>query len=145
VVGTRGVLGEVNSGTNPAGPILVRPIGSRITYDVRFGIPGALLLLWLGAITAAAVCCTCCCGGRVGFRTLARRINQLSVGRVFTTFLYPEQSTLTMSAKQWRGANGLKSVTLKEVACREGEGEYIHAGNTEGVTDTYQLLGAHKR
>ncbi|KAK4461311.1 hypothetical protein QBC42DRAFT_330110 [Cladorrhinum samala] len=117
VVGTRGVLGEVNSGINPAGPIPVRPIGNRITYDVRYGIPAALLLSWLGVIVVAAVCCsTCCGGGRTGFAELRRRIQQVSVGRVFTTFLHPEESTLTMSAKQWAQENGKRPIMVDAFA-----------------------------
>ncbi|KAK4033475.1 hypothetical protein C8A01DRAFT_40078 [Parachaetomium inaequale] len=71
-----------------AGSIPVHPIGSRVTYDMRYGVPAALvLLLWLGVIVVAAVGCTSCY--RAGFATPRRRIGQLPVGRVFTTFLCP--------------------------------------------------------
>lgn len=145
VVGTRGILGEVNSGVKPAGPILVRPVGNRITYDVRYGIPAALLLLWLGVIAVAAVCCTCCCGGRAGFAALRRRIHQVSVGRVFTTFLYSDESTLTMSAKQWRQANGEKLITVDTFARRAGEVEYVYTGNGQEGVDTLHLMEGQKR
>ena len=144
VVGTRGALGEGNSGTNPAGEILVQPIGSRITFDARYGVPGAILLVWLAVIMLAALLCTCCCGGRAGFRTLRRRIEQLSVGRVFTTFLFPHESTLTMPAKQWRVSNGSKMVTVDVVARRAGE-EPMYARNEQDGGDTYGLIDRQKR
>ncbi|KAK4452266.1 hypothetical protein QBC34DRAFT_422951 [Podospora aff. communis PSN243] len=143
VVGTRGVLGEVNSGTKPAGEILVHPITNRITYDVRYAIPAAILIVWMGVIFLVALLCTCCCGGRAGFKTLRRRIEQLSVGRVMTTFLYPQESTLTMPAKQWRPSNGLKTITVDVVARRAGE-EVSYSRSGEGG-ETYGLIGRQKR
>ena len=145
VVGTRGVLGEVNSGINPAGPIPVRPIGNRITYDVRYGIPAALLLSWLGVIVVAAVCCsTCCGGGRTGFAELRRRIQQVSVGRVFTTFLHPEESTLTMSAKQWAQENGKRPIMVDAFASNASKTEQVDSECGDSVSgqdgaDTHPL------
>ncbi|KAK0614017.1 hypothetical protein B0T14DRAFT_291539 [Immersiella caudata] len=143
VVGTRGMLGEVNSGTKPAGEVLIHPISNRITYDVRYAIPAAILIVWTGVIFLIALLCTCCCGGRAGFKTLRRRIEQLSVGRVFTTFLYPQESTLTMPAKQWRPSNGLKTITVDVVSRRAGE-EMPYSRNGEG-RETYGLIGTQKR
>jgi hypothetical protein len=92
----------------------------------------------------AALLCTCCCGGRAGFQTLRRRIEQLSVGRVFTTFLFPQESTLTMPAKQWRVSNGPKMVTVDVVARRAGE-ELMYARNGQEGGDTYGLIDWQKR
>lgn len=144
MVGTRGVLGEVNSGTKPAGEILIQPIGNRITFDARFGIPAAILVVWLGVIVLVALLCTCCCGGRAGVKTLRRRIEQLSVGRVFTTFLHPHESTLTMPAKHWRVSNGLKTITVDVVARRAGEEPNYGTAAREGG-DTYGLIDRQKR
>ncbi|KAK3346436.1 hypothetical protein B0T25DRAFT_520859 [Lasiosphaeria hispida] len=144
VVGTRGVLGDVNSGTRPAGEILVQPIGNRITFDARFGIPAAVLVVWLGVIVLVALLSTCCCGGRAGVKTLRRRIEQLSVGRVFTTFLYPQDSTLTMPAKHWRVSNGLKTITVDAVARGAGE-ELVYARSGQEGSDTYGLIDRQKR
>jgi hypothetical protein len=143
VVGTRGVLGQYNSGTKPAGEILIQPIGNRITYDVRYAIPAALLLVWFGVIFLVALLCTCCCGGRAGFGALRRRIEQLSVGRVFTTFLHPHESTLTMPAKQWRASNGLKTITVDVVARRAGDALLYAREGSSG--DTYGLVDRQKR
>ncbi|KAK0642990.1 hypothetical protein B0T16DRAFT_333100, partial [Cercophora newfieldiana] len=143
VVGTRGVLGQVNSGTKPAGEILIQPIGNRITYDVRYAIPAAILIVWLGVIILVALLCTCCCGGRAGFKTLRRRIEQLSVGRVFTTFLHPQESNLTMPAKQWRVSNGLKTITVDAVARRGGEP--LLYSRDGGSGDMYGLVDRQKR
>jgi len=66
------------------------------------------------------------------------------VGRVFTTFLYPDESTLTMKTRQWREVNGLKVITVGVVA-RPGEGgqgeeEYIYArGGQQG--EVYGMPG----
>ncbi|RXG41775.1 hypothetical protein VDGE_30527 [Verticillium dahliae] len=61
---------------------------------------------------------------------LRRRIGQLSVGRVFTTFLYPENSTLTMPSGEWRNGNGEKTITVRTIAERgNGEGYYQYTRN----------------
>jgi len=147
VVGTRGVHTPRKDAANgqAQAQILVRPAGIRITYDVRFGIPAAFLIVWVCVILLTALCCTCCCGGRAGFKSLRRRMEQLSVGRVFTTFLFPEESTLTMPANHWRQANGLKKVTVNVVARREGEEEYIYTRNEAQGGETYNLIAGAKR
>ncbi|KAK4166991.1 hypothetical protein QBC43DRAFT_256825 [Cladorrhinum sp. PSN259] len=147
VVGTRGVLGQVNSGVDPAGPISVRPIGNRIKYDLRYGIPAALLLVWLVFIIVAAVYCSFCCGGggQTGFAALRRRIQQVSVGRVFTTFLHPEESTLTMSTKQWAQVNGEKAITVDAVASKAEQAESVYAGSGQDGAETYHLINEPKK
>lgn len=92
-------------------------------------------MAWLGVIVLTALLCTCCYGGRAGFRTLRRRIEQLSVGRVFTTFFFPHKSTLTMPAKQWRVSNGRKMVTVDVVARRAGEEPMYARNGQEGLID----------
>jgi len=121
VVGTR-------SGADVPAQQIIRPVGSRITYDVRFGIPAAFLVLALGVVIVLVFGTTCF--GRGGMGVLRMRIGQLSVGRVFTTFLYPDESTLTMKTRQWREVNGLKVITVGVVARPgaggQGEEEYIY-------------------
>lgn len=124
----------------------MRPIGNRITYDVRYAIPAVFLLLWLGVIVVAAVCCsTCCGGGRTGFAELRRRIQQVSVGRVFTTFLYPEESTLTMSAKQWAQENGNRSIMVDAFVSKTEQVESVDFMSGQDGTDTYSLIEGQKR
>ncbi|KAK1753215.1 hypothetical protein QBC47DRAFT_415924 [Echria macrotheca] len=139
VVGTKGVHDNKQETQ-----VMVRPRGTRVTYDVRFGIPALFLLLAVGIIVVVVLAVTCF--GKGGLATLRRRIGQLSVGRVFTTFLYPEESTLTMRAGQWREANGLKTITVGVVA-RPGDGhggglgedeQYIYTRN-EVRGDVYSL------
>ncbi|KAK5654917.1 hypothetical protein OQA88_6673 [Cercophora sp. LCS_1] len=149
VVGTRSTNGPFSaspqSQSQPQGAnIMVQPVGKRITYDIRFGIPAFFLIVWLGVILLMALLSTCCCGGRGGFKSLRRRIEQLSVGRVFTTYLYPDQSTLTMPARQWRAANGEKMVSLG-VGVRRGDAEDFGYRGTQGQGDEYGLIEGLKR
>jgi hypothetical protein len=119
VVGTKGSLGQMNTGDHPAS-IQVRPIGRRITYDIRYGIPAFFLAALLALIVLVSLINTCF--RKAGIGRLRRRIGQLSVGRVFTTFLYPEESTLVMSPGEWRRKNGKKTISVQVVAER-GDGE----------------------
>lgn len=140
VVGTR-------AGADVPSQQMVRPVGSRITYDVRFGIPAAFLLLALGIVVVLA--CGTTCFGRGGMGALRTRIGQLSAGRVFTTFLYPDESTLTMRPRQWREVNGLKVVTVGLVA-RPGDGgpgeeQYIYARGGGQQGEVYGMPGLGKQ
>lgn len=73
------------------------------------------------------------------------RLQQLSVGRIFTAVLYPGESDFHMSPKQWSLVNGPKIVSLFEgegggaeaeqvkdtAATVEGEGEQAVARNIQ--------------
>ncbi|KAM0269840.1 hypothetical protein ACHAQH_009634 [Verticillium albo-atrum] len=127
VVGTKGSLGGMNTGDQPAN-LRVRPVGRRITYDLLYGIPAFVLVALISFITLISLINTCF--RKASIRRLRRRIGQLSVGRVFTTFLYPENSTLTMPSGEWRNANGEKTITVRTIAERgNGEGYYQYTRN----------------
>ena len=118
VVGTKGVLGPGNDAAaaveaKEAPVVMIQPSIRRIRYHLAFGIPAFLLLLVIVLISCLAV---------FSFVThmstlsvLKLRIQQLSVGRVFTTVLYPEGSNFTMSPREWSRASGKRTVTLDGV------------------------------
>lgn len=117
VVGTKGVLGPSNDGDpGDAADIRIRPIEHRITYNYLFGIPAFILALFLIAILAVMFLSVCF--GKVTLAKLRLRLQQLSPGRIFTTFLYPDTSNLTMRSKEWAKGNGDKTVTVGAYAER---------------------------
>ncbi|KEZ41921.1 Uncharacterized protein SAPIO_CDS6625 [Scedosporium apiospermum] len=119
VVGTRGVLGPLNNGDEAeAAKVYVRPIGHRVTYNFVYGIPAfilALFLLTLGAFWLVSLCL-----GKASLEKLRRRLRQVSPGRIYTTFLYPETSTLIMPSKDWQVSNGGKLVVVSANASGAG-------------------------
>ncbi|WYZ37983.1 hypothetical protein EsH8_II_001489 [Colletotrichum jinshuiense] len=111
VVGTKGALGLSNSGAaDEAAVITIRPVGNRIKYRWAFGIPAFVLLLVMASIFAFILIF-------IVFHTSAisvirHRMQQLTIGRILTTFLYPERSNLVMPSKEWSQWNGDKVVNL---------------------------------
>lgn len=117
VVGTKGVLGSLNDGDfGDASNIRVRPIEHRITFNYLYGIPAFILALFLTLIFTAMFFSVCF--GKVTLAKLRLRLQQLSTGRIFTTFLYPDASNLTMRSKDWANANGDTKVTVGAYAER---------------------------
>ncbi|SPO07433.1 uncharacterized protein DNG_10127 [Cephalotrichum gorgonifer] len=109
VVGTKGVLGSFNDGAEAA-EVKVRPIGHRITYNLLYGIPafilGLVLLLLLAQMLFAM------CFGQASMARLRLRYQQLSPGRIFTTVIFPQYSSLTMRRQEWEPANGGMKIKL---------------------------------
>ncbi|KZL65248.1 hypothetical protein CI238_13372 [Colletotrichum incanum] len=114
VVGTKGTLGPGNNAAaNKTVTIFIKPTGKRIKYRWVFGIPAFILLLAMLVVTAAMLLYTAL---RVSsIVVLCRCLQQLTVGRILTTFLYPEDSNLFMSSKEWSHSNGHKTVSLGTV------------------------------
>ncbi|PKS04922.1 hypothetical protein jhhlp_008288 [Lomentospora prolificans] len=111
VVGTKGVLGSFNSGNDDeVTEIFVRPIGHRVTYNYVYGIPAFILIPFLATFGFFMVVSFCI--GKVSLAKLKKRLNQVSAGRIYTTFIYPEMSNLLMPSKDWLVSNGGKSVTV---------------------------------
>ncbi|TQN72738.1 hypothetical protein CSHISOI_02733, partial [Colletotrichum shisoi] len=111
VVGTKGVLGPRNAGAaDETVGITVRPVGKRIKYRWAFGIPAFVLLLVTLGIAVALIPAAVLKSSTVA--VLRHRLQQVTVGRVLTTVLYPEQSNLLMSSKEWSRLNGDKAVDL---------------------------------
>lgn len=117
IVGTKGVLGPVNNAeSGEVAKIKVRPIERRITYNYLYGIPAFIVLLALFAFLALLFFSLCF--GKSSFAKLRLRIQQLSPGRIFTSFLYSDSSNLTMRSSEWAHANGIKNVTVGTYADR---------------------------
>ncbi|GKT57918.1 LOW QUALITY PROTEIN: hypothetical protein ColTof3_05257 [Colletotrichum tofieldiae] len=117
VVGTKGVLGSVNNGAaEEAVTITIQPVGKRIKFCWVFGIPAFVLLLVMSSIAVVLVLSAVLKSSTIA--VLRHRLQQLTVGRVLTTFLYPEHSNLIMSSKDWSRLNGDKAVDLGEVPQR---------------------------
>ena len=118
VVGAKGVLGPGNAGSPgtdsaaSASPAITHVIPSvrRIKYRVAFGIPAFVLLLVI--IVASCLAALTWATERSSIAVLKLRMQQLSVGRVFTTVLYPDESNFTMSPGEWSTLSGAKAVSL---------------------------------
>lgn len=117
VVGTKGVLGPLNDkDSGESAHIKVRPIDHSITYNYLYGIPEFLLAVSLVILLIFMSLSVCFGKGSLG--NLRLRLQQLSRGRIFTTFLYSDASNLTMRSNEWAHANGIKNVALGAFAER---------------------------
>jgi hypothetical protein len=151
VVGTKGTLGPGNNAAAAAAAdvpvVMIKPTVLKIRYHLAFGIPAFLLLVVIGLISGLAV---------FSFVThmstlevLKLRLQQLSVGRVFTTVLYPEGSNFTMSPRDWSVTSGKRTVTLDGLKRPDlADGGYggphvvVDGGAVTQVTPlTYQVTG----
>ncbi|RYP09063.1 hypothetical protein DL765_008585 [Monosporascus sp. GIB2] len=122
VVGTKDALGHLNAETPMH--IMIRPYGKRVTFNLLFGIPAFILAGAIAALIFIALICTCF--GGASLTRMRLRVKQVSIGRVFTTFLYPHTSNLTMTSSEWRRSNGEKTVRVGVVAQRGDDTEATH-------------------
>ncbi|KZL86005.1 hypothetical protein CI238_13375 [Colletotrichum incanum] len=92
VVGTKGTLGPGNNAAaNKTVTIFIKPTV----------VTAAMLLYTALRVSSIAV--------------LRRCLQQLTVRRILTTFLYPEDSNLFMSSKEWSHSNGHKTTGAKAI------------------------------
>ena len=110
VVGTKGVLGPGNTASYNLVPILVTPTHSVIRYRWAFAIPAFITAFCLLVFTVVAVVTILCHSHSLS--NMRAHLNQLSPGRIFTTFLYPEAGPPTVSAKEWSKNMGKKIIDL---------------------------------
>ncbi|KAL0941987.1 uncharacterized protein CTRU02_204750 [Colletotrichum truncatum] len=147
VVGTKGALGAANSGAeDETTRIVVQPYGRRIKYRYAFGIPAFILLLVMISILTVLIATAIFASSTV--TVLRRRIQQLTVGRVLTTFLYPENSNLFISSKEWSQNNGEKVINLggapqKTTSVHETHVQYPPVTPAEEVT--VGLMGGDRK
>ncbi|WQF90434.1 hypothetical protein CDEST_15448 [Colletotrichum destructivum] len=145
VVGTKGTLGPGNiAAADKAVTIFIKPTGKRIKYRWVFGIPAFVLLLVMLVVTSAVLLCTAVRASSIA--VLRRRLQQLTVGRILTTFLYPEDSNLFMSSKEWSHSNGHKAVSLgtaprKGSACETTLQSFRHRPETPIDSVVVGLMG----
>ena len=111
VVGTKGALGRLNSGQkDEVVPVYISPFEHRITYNLFYGIPAFILLLFMAVVGFITVVLSW--SGKTSVARLRYRIQQLSPGRIYTTYLFPQESSLTMASMEWRERNGSRVVKL---------------------------------
>ena len=110
VVGTKGVLGPGNTAQRNLVPLAVTPTVSRIKYHWPFAIPALLVALLLLIITVLAITTALFHGA--GFVRMRRHLQQISPGRIYTTFFYPEDAPMTLSSKDWSKQLGGKEIDL---------------------------------
>ena len=119
VVGTKGVLGPGNVAQHNLAPVTVIPTVSQIKYHWPFAIPALLALLLLIIITLLVFITACF--RRAGISRMRFHLQQVSPGRIFTTVLYPEQSAIGVSSKDWNKHNGKKMIDLSGTYPMAGE------------------------
>ena len=110
VVGTKGVLGPWNAAHNNVVPRQVTPMASRIKYHWPFAVPALVAALGICLITLLAFWVILLGKGRLGRMTL--HLKQVSPGRIFTTFLYPEIGAMATESKEWNKQWGKAMVDL---------------------------------
>jgi hypothetical protein len=110
IVGTRGVLGPGNTAQQNLVAIQVMPTVSKVRYNFLFAIPALLVALMLVPITLIAIVTMCFSGA--GIARIRLHLQQVSPGRIYTTFLYPGPGSLTMKSKDWAIHWGNKVIDL---------------------------------
>jgi hypothetical protein len=110
VVGTKGVLGPGNSAQENLVALTVTPTVSKIKYHYLFAIPALVAALLLVVITLMAFITVCRGGG--GMSRMRLHLQQVSPGRIYTTFLYPDPEGMKMRSRGWGETLGRKVVDL---------------------------------
>ncbi|KAF2189000.1 hypothetical protein K469DRAFT_659932 [Zopfia rhizophila CBS 207.26] len=111
VVGTKGVLGSGNAGqTNEVVEMTVRPIVRKIKYRIAYAVPAFILGICLVLVTAGALISGI--RGKPSREKLRIQLRQSSVGRVFTTVLFPGTSNFAIPSKEWSKINGKIEIDL---------------------------------
>lgn len=137
VVGTKGVLGSNNAGLpNETVSITVYPIVHEIKYNYLFGIPAFILAANLLVISLLALISAAT--KRSSLTILRRRLCQLSTGRIFLTFQYPELSSLETPSKQWSRTMGQTEVDLNNVGHDLRGPNEINGGEHAAVVENVQ-------
>jgi len=110
VVGTKGVLGPGNAAQKNLVALPVTPTVQKIRYHYVYGIPAFISVLLLVLITFFALVVTCFRG--IGFQRMRIHLQQISPGRIYTTFLYPGPGGMTMRSREWVNHLGRKQIDL---------------------------------
>jgi len=106
----KGVLGPGNLATENQVPIMVTPTVMRIKYHYPYAIPALLTALVLFCITIAALIAVLFSHGSIS--RIRLHLQQISPGRIYTTFLYPEPGIMAMKSRQWARTAGKKIIDL---------------------------------
>lgn len=131
VVGTKKLRNSGGEGSFRA-PVL--PIAMTVRYHWQFGVPAlitATILLAIG-VSILALLCT----GGLGIKKLWERIHRLSPGRIFTVYLFQEETSFALPAKEWSKRDGEKQINVAgeaPTAVQDGLSETDAAG--KGAND----------
>jgi len=109
VVGTKGVLGGRKKSYGQA-QVFVYPIRNQIRYRWAFAIPAFIVLLLCLIIAAFAVIIFIL--HRHNFSKLRKHLHQTAPGRILTSFLSPEYSSLNTPAQAWSHSVGRNVIDL---------------------------------
>ena len=111
VVGTKGVLGHGNAGLpNETVTMTVSKTVRKIKYHYLFAIPAIILAVVLVVITLLALLSSIT--RRSTLQTMRERLNQSSVGRLYTWSHWPVESPLTIPSKEWSQNLGTRGIDI---------------------------------
>lgn len=110
VVGTKGVLGPGNAASSNTVPILVMPSVLAVKIHYLFVIPAFLAALGLVIVIIAGIASLVF--GQDNLDRMQLHFQQLSPGRIFTTFLYNDQGVMTIKSKDWSKRMGGRMIDL---------------------------------
>jgi len=110
VVGTKSVLGARNDSNAQPAIIAVRPLINRIHYHWLFGIPAFIVLLLCLVIGTFAFLTFLF--RRHGISKMRKHLHQTAVGRILTSFLYPEYTNLETPSREWSQSVGKNVIDL---------------------------------
>ncbi|KAE9379546.1 hypothetical protein N431DRAFT_460800 [Stipitochalara longipes BDJ] len=110
VVGAKGVLGPGNAAGSNTLPILVTPSALTVKIHYLFAIPAFLASLGLFLIILAAIISLVF--GRKNLDRMRLHFQQLSPGRIFTTFLYNDRGGMTDRPRDWSKRMGDRMIDL---------------------------------
>jgi hypothetical protein len=135
VVGTKGVLGSLNNASENIIPISVIPTVSRVEYNWPYAVPALLAALLLLLINIGIIITMLF--GNNSIAKLRLHLQRLAPGRIFTTFLYPEEHNgMIMSSKQWAETAGKTAVDLSgECPSHVGVGIVAESGKLSVVSE----------
>ena len=110
VVGSKGVLGPGNAASGNTVQILVTPSVSKVKIHYLFAIPAFLASLGLLLVLMAAIVSWVL--GRKNLDRMRLHFQQLSPGRIFTTFLYKDHGGMTATPRDWSKRMGDTMIDL---------------------------------
>jgi len=110
VVGTKGVLGPGNTAQMNLVALQVTPTVQRIKFHLVYAIPAFIALLLLILITLLALLVMCVHG--FGLQRMRLHLQQVSPGRIYTTFLFPAPGGMTMPSREWGRHLGRQQLDL---------------------------------
>ena len=135
VVGTKSAEGP--RGASDPVRIVVRPLVNKIRYHWRFGIPAFLVALLCMIIASFATLTFIF--RRHNLSKMRKHLHQTAAGRIFTSFLYPEDTNLDTSSREWSERVGKNVIDLSgdnvlmTLLAKNNFHKGNHGGGKEGI------------